>query len=906
VAYSKPRLVIAGSTVQAPASVTTFLFTDIEGSTQLWDAQPARMRDALARHDALARTAIGGHRGTLVKSTGDGVHAVFADPLDAVLAAVDLQRGMLRVGAGELALSIRAGVHAGVVEQRDDDYFGSAVNRAARIMSVAHGGQILVSQVVADLTVDRLPHEITLASLGAVRLRGLASLETVHQVQHPALRRAFPPPASLEATPNNLPQQTTSFVGRARDVDDLASMLRQSRLVTVVGAGGLGKTRLSLHVAAGVLDNFPDGAWLVELAPLTDPTLVAQAVASVLGVKEAPGRSIADALAAHVSERTLLLVLDNCEHLLGACAELASRLLQSAPRVAILASSRERLNVRGEATYTLAPLVVPDAAARATLDTLVQSDAVRLFIDRAAAVQPSFRLTEQNAAHVVEICSRLDGIPLAIELAAARTRAVAMDVIAARLDDRFRLLANGDRAALPRQQTLRALIDWSYDLLSESERTLFRRLSVFRGGFTLEAGETVTSDDAFDRGDVLDLLAHLVEKSLVVLDANGERYDMLETVREYAAARLESAAEADPARERHLRYFVALVETAVPDFFGPVQGRALSRIDGERENILAAHAFCASARDGVELGQRLVAMKFYWINRGLPGLGLRLGAEALARTRADDRSVLRCHALADTGVLACYMGRYGEGRAYLEESLAIARALANRRRIAGALQPLALACLGEDDVPAARGHLEEALELARDEGDWHQLAAALNAMAQLHRTQDELPAAIPLYEQVLTLAREAGDRETTAIGLLNLAMATAGASVDDRVPAMLREALDIAGEIGSTPVAQSVLEVSAGLAASQGDWPRAARLFGVAEGRAGRTGLHRDPADEAFLAPLIARARHALGEAAFAAAECAGRAVGDDDAISEVRAWLGGAARAQGAAQPSASDAAPA
>jgi predicted ATPase/class 3 adenylate cyclase len=872
--------------VQAPAPVTTFLFTDIEGSTQLWDAQPARMRDALARHDAFARTTIGDHRGTLVKSTGDGVHAVFGDPLDALLAAVELQRGMLAVGAGELALSVRAGLHAGVVEQRDDDYFGSAVNRAARIMSVAHGGQILVSQVVADLTVDRLPHEITLASLGAVRLRGLASPETVHQVVHPALRRAFPPPPSLEATPNNLPQPTTSFVGRARDADELASMLRKSRLVTVVGAGGLGKTRLSLHVAAQVLDDFPDGAWLVELAPLTDPTLVAQAVASVLDVKEEPGRSIADALAAHVSRRTLLLVLDNCEHLLGACAELASRLLQSAPHLAILASSRERLNIRGEATYTLAPLVVPDAAAQASLETLAQSDAVRLFIDRASAVQPAFRLTEQNAAHVVEICSRLDGIPLAIELAAARTRAVPMDVIAARLDDRFRLLASGDRAALPRQQTLRALIDWSYDLLSEPERTLFRRLSVFRGGFTLEAGETVTSDDALDRADVLDLLAHLVEKSLVVLDANGERYDMLETVREYAAARLDSAAEANVTRDRHLRYFVALVETAVPDFFGPAQGRARARIVSERENILAAHAFCASARDGVELNQRLVAMKFYWINRGLPGLGFRLGAEALARTRADDRSVLRCHALADTGLLACYMGRYAEGRAYLEESLAIARALANPERIAGALQPLALACLGEDDVAAARGHLEEALELARGEGDWHQLAAALNAMAQLHRTQDELPAALPLYEQVLKLARDAGDRETTAIALLNLAMATAGASIDDRVPAMLREALDIASEIGSKPVAQSVLEVSAGLAASRGDWPRAARLFGAAEGRAARTGLHRDPADEAFLAPLIARARHALGEAAFAAAERAGRAVGHDDAISEVRAWL--------------------
>ena len=798
--------------MQAPASVTTFLFTDIEGSTGLWDAQPARMREALARHDALARTTIEGHHGTVVKTTGDGVHAVFADPLDALLAAVDLQRAMLAVGTGDLALSIRAGLHAGVVEQRDADYFGSAVNRAARIMSVAHGGQILVSQVVADLTAGRLPRDVTLASLGAVRLRGLAAPETVHQVVHPQLRRTFPPPSALQTPPTNLPQQTTSFVGREDDLGELRRLLERTRLLTIVGTGGLGKTRLSLQVAAGVLDDFADGAWLVELAPLADPRLVPQAVASVLGVKEAPGRSMADALARYCAERKLLLILDNCEHVLAACAELARHLLQAAPGLKILASSRERLNIGGETTYTLAPLAVPDAAAPATLETLMRSEAVQLFVERAVAAQPSFRLTAQNAARVVEICSRLDGIPLAIELAAARIRAVPMDVIAARLDDRFRLLSSGDRAALPRQQTLRALIDWSYDLLSEAERTLFRRLCVFAGGFTLEAAETVTPDDRFEAADVLDLLAHLVEKSLVVLDATGERYHMLETVRQYAAARLEAAGEAAATRDRHLRYYVALVEAAVPQFFGPEQGRSLAAIDDERENILAAHAWCAHAEDGVERGLRLVAIKFYWINRGLPGLGFRLGAEALA--------------------------------------------------------------------------------LARKEGDWHQLAAALNAMAQLHRSQNELHAAVPLYEQVLALAREAGDRETAAIGLLNLAMATTGERPDDRVAAMLLEALDIAREIGSKPVAQSVLEVSAGLAASRGDWPRAARLFGVAEGRAARTGLHRDPADEAFLVPLIARARTALGEAAFGAQECAGRAVGDDDAISEVRAWLAGGAPA--------------
>ena len=876
--------------VQGQSAVTTFLFSDIEGSTRLWEDQPQRMAPALARHDALVRTAVESRGGLVVKMTGDGVHAAFDDPLGAVGAAVALQESLADPRAtGEVALRVRCGMHAGIVERRDNDFFGSAVNRAARIMSAAHGGQVLVSQPVADLVGTRLPPGTTLRDLGLVRLRDLAQPERIYQVVHPPLRESFPALRSLEAVPNNLPQQVTSFIGREREFAEIGNLVREAPLVTIVGTGGLGKTRLSLQVAAEALDDFPDGVWLVELAPLADPQLVPQAVATVLGVKEESGRSIAQALARHCADRKLLLILDNCEHLIGACAELASDLLQSAPGLKILASSRERLNIRGETTYALAPLVVPDPAVRPTPEVLAQSEAVLLFVERATAAQASFRVTERNAARVAEICARLDGIPLAIELAAARLRAVPIDVIAARLDDRFRLLTGGDRSALPRQQTLRALIDWSYELLSEAERTLFRRLAVFAGGFTLDAAEAVGSDDGLPRDDVLDVLARLVEKSLVVLDVDGARYRMLETVREYAAGQLAACAEERAVRDRHLRHYVALTETALPEFFGPEQGVWLARLDGERENLLAAHAWCAHADDGVELGLRLVGIKFYWINRGLPGLGYRLGAEALARTRADDRSVLRCRALFETGQMACYMGRYREGKAYLEESLAIARALRNPQRIAGALQPLAMACLGEGDAAAARRHLEEALELVRAEGDRHDLAAALNALAQVHRSQNELDAAIPLYEQVLGLAREIGDRETVAIGLLNLAMATIGRGADENVAPMLVEVLDIAADIGSQTAAQSVLEVSAGLAASRSDWARAATLFGVAEARAARTGLHRDPADEAFLAPLIARAREALGEPAFGAAERAGRALGDEDAIGELRAWLGGA-----------------
>ncbi len=871
--------------MQDAAAVTAFLFTDIEGSTRLWEDEPARMREALARHDALARRSVEAHGGVLVKTTGDGLHAAFGDPLAGVMAAVEL---LLQLddpqATGGLPLRVRCGIHAGVVERRDDDYFGSAVNRAARIMSAAHGGQLLVSQAVADLIAGRLPRETALLDLGAVRLRDLAEPERIFQVVRPPLRAAFPALRSLEAIPNNLPQQPTSFIGRERELNEVAARIRTSRLVSVVGTGGLGKTRLSLQVAAGMVDEFADGVWLVDLAPLADPRLVAQAAASALGIIEEPGRPLVDTLVRHCAGRTLLLVLDNCEHLIAACAELAARILRSTRNVTLLATSRERLNVRGEVVYSLAPLVVHDQRDAGASTTRGDSDAVRLFIDRVTAVQPSFAPTERDVAHIGDICRRLDGIPLAIELAAARARALAVQDIAARLDDRFRLLTVGDRAALPRQQTLRALIDWSHDLLSPTEQALFARLSVFAGGFTLEAAEKVAADDALPEADVLDVLARLIEKSLVVLNVGGARYHMLETVREYAAARLDEAGATPAVRGRHVRHYVDLAERAAPGFFGSDQGEWLARIDGERENLLAAHAWCADAGDGVDAGLRLVALKFYWINRGLPGLGYRLGVEALARTRTGEASLLRCRALYETGQIACYMGRYREGQAYLEESLAMARHLDDPERIGAALQPLAMACLGQGNAAAARRHLEEALELAQKLDSKHDLAAALNAMAQLHRMQGEVEKAVPLYERVLQLARETGDRESLAFGLLNLAMATITREAGDCVP-MLIEALAIADEIGSKPTLLSVLEVSAGLAAARGDFPRAARIYGAAEAHAASTGLHRDPADEAFLRPLMTRSAAALGPA-YASAEAAGRNLDYDEAMREVRAWL--------------------
>jgi predicted ATPase/class 3 adenylate cyclase len=874
--------------VQPAFAVTTFLFTDIEGSSRLWEQEPERMRAALARHDAIVRTSVEGNRGVVVKMTGDGVDAAFEDPLDAIEAVVQLQQAVADPSAtAGIGLRVRCGLHAGTAERRDDDYFGNTVNRAARIMSAAHGGQVLLSQAVAVLVRDRLPARVALRDLGALKLRGLAQPEQVYQLVHPQLRDSFPALRSLAAVPNNLPQHLTSFVGRGNELTEIGMLLGRSRLLTLLGVGGIGKTRLSLEFAATAMDDYPDGVWLVELAPLTVAQLVPQAVASVLGVKEEAKLPVVEALVTFVKDRRLLLILDNCEHLVQACAELAARLIHAGPHLKILASSREHLHVGGETIYPVPALVGPDPSQALTLADLMKFEAVHLFVERAQAAHPSFAVTDKNGKAVAEICHRLDGIPLAIELAAARVRAMSVEMIASRLDERFRLLTSGDRSALPRQQTLRALIDWSHELLTQRERAIFRRLAVFAGGWTLDAAEIVGVDGDVAQADVLDLLTNLVEKSLVSLGPQDQRYRLLETVRQYAQERLDESGEADRARARHLACYVALAETARPELVGPKQGAWLARLDLERENFLAAHSWCDRAGDGAELGLRLVSSVWrYWLNRGLLGLGHRLTVEALARAGARERTPARCRTLFDAGQLASSMGRYVEAQGYLEESLTIARELGDKGRIAALYQTLSLVSLGQGDVAGARLHLGHALASARELGDKRRIAAALNALAQLHRLEGQLDTAEPLYDQVLSLARELGDSESIAIALLNLAMVSIGRSSADRAQSILREALSIAEEVGSKPAGQSVLEVSAGLGAAREEWERAGRFFGAAEAQTTQSGLHRDPADEAFLAPLIAEARKVLGTEAFATIEAAGRALSYDEAMAEVRTWL--------------------
>jgi len=870
------------------SSVTAFLFTDIEGSTRLWEQEPERMRPALARHDAVARAAVAGNRGALVKMTGDGIHAAFSDPRDAIAAALQMQHELADAHTTSgVALRIRCGIHVGVGEQRDDDFFGGVVNRAARIMSAAHGGQILLSQAVVTLVDGALPADVGLRDLGSVRLRDLASPERLFQVEHASLRKEFPALRSLESSPNNLPQQPTTFIGREREIAEVKKALGTTRLLTLHGAGGIGKTRLSLHVAADVLGHYPDGVWFVELAPLTDERLVPQAVASVLGVKEDAGRPVTEALAKHIADRHLLLVLDNCEHVVHACATLAELLLKSGAHVRILASSREPLRVPGEASFPVLALAVPTPTDSVQVEALLQFPALRLFAERAAAVQPGFRLSDENALAVAEICQRLDGIPLAIELAAARVRSLSAQNIAARLNDRFGLLMGGSRTALPRQQTLRALIDWSYDLLSDKERVLFRRLAVFSGGCTLEAIEGVCASGEIVQAEVLDLLSDLVDKSLVMVVAEDGRYRLLETVRQYANERLAQSGEGDSVRSRHAAFYLAFVEKVAPDLLGVAQASGLQRLDLERENILSAHTCFLGNESDAEHDYRLVhAVKHYWFTRGQLNLGHRVSVEAVTDRKGPANTPSRMKALIVAGQICGFMGRYEEAQLYLRESLAIAREVSGKDFTVVVLNNLAMVALGQGDRACARLHCDEAIAIARESGNKQRIVTASNALAQLHRLDGDLEAAARLYRQCETLARELGNPDFTAVALLNLAMVDIARDSPHPAAALLREVLDISDETGSKPAVQSVLEVSAGLAGLRGEWQRAARYYGAVENQTRVTGIRRDAADQAFLEPVVARTRAALGSELFAENEAAGRTLPFADTINDVRAWL--------------------
>ena len=683
-----------------PSGTLTFLFTDLESSTELWEKFPQEMKSVLAMHDSILKEAVKSNNGTIVKTTGDGIHAVFSTAVEAVDAALYGQRKIKTAvfsANAELSIRVRMGIHTGESELRDGDYYGTTLNRAARIMSIAHGGQVLLSETTLKVCREQISKNVSTLDLGEHRLKGIAAPEHIFQLCHPDLVNEFPPLKSLASFKHNLHIQSSTFIGRKKEMADVKRLLGNVRLLTLLGPGGTGKTRLMLQVAEEAIENYPDGVWLVELAPLTDPDLIPERVMSTLNIQDQPGRPILDTLTDYLRHKNLLLLLDNVEHLVRASAELAEHLLEQCPKITILVTGREALFIDGETTLQIPSLSIPKE--KQTLDEISASEGVQLFMERARAVRPDFSITDQNADSIVEIVRRLDGIPLALELAAARLRMLTVEQIAARLNDRFRLLTGGRRTALPRQQTLQALIDWSWQLLDEKEQVLLRRLSVFTGGWSLEAAQVVTGQAPLDEYEVFDTLEQLINKSLVIVryPSEGEtRYSMLESIRQFAQDKLFEASEGETMRNRHVDYYVALVDQF------------------EQSSLESAY--------------------FTWMQRfSLEGDNLR----AVVGWIAEDRPRLALHFM---GILLQYDPMwlpYREARSWLEPVLERARDLVDEsekgppmRDFIRALQALGWLLVTHGDMIGGHSLLDESIHLSREHGEYQILALTMGMKAQ--------------------------------------------------------------------------------------------------------------------------------------------------------------------------------
>ena len=752
------------ATFALPAGTVTFLLSDIEGSTRLWQDEPEAMALAVPEHYALLEDAVARHGGVrpVEQGEGDSIVAAFSRGSDAAAAALEIQRCMrTHEWPDGPALRVRVALHTAEAQLRDEgNYFGLALSRCARLRELAHGGQVLVSRATHDLVIDRLPTGARLADRGVHRLRDLGRPEHVHELLDEDYPQEFPALRSLDVLPNNLPDQLTSFVGRVGELREIQTALDSTRLLTLTGAGGSGKTRLALQTAADTVDRHLDGSWWVELAPLVSSEQIGPALAAALGVRPLPGQTALDAAVSHLAGRRALVVLDNCEHLLEASAAVAEAVLRAGPAVVVLATSRAPLGVAGETNWRVPSLSLPAERAHEPVEALAQSDAVRLFIERALKVRPNFAITNDNAPSVAGICHALDGIPLAIELAAARVRLMAVEEIAAALTDRFRLLTGGTRGALPRQQTLRASVDWSYELLSEDERTLLRRLAVFIGGWTLDLAEDVTAGDGLERYAVLDLLSSLVDKSLVLVEdrERSTRYRLLETVRQYTLDHLMQSPDAPAARDRHRDALLALAERVEPHLVSVDQHQWLRTLAAEDSNLTQALEHAAQTDPDKAL-RLAVALTFYWKLRGRFVAAEAGYAHALDAASSD--APLGARALWGRAYLMAYAGGYEEATEYAQAALELAEADDDRSTMARALDVLGTVTMFADPRGTRPGQ-ERSVALARESGDDWCLADATQILAYTYIIESRREQALAVHEDVLPLIERMGYREFLA------------------------------------------------------------------------------------------------------------------------------------------------
>ena len=776
------------------------------------------------------------HDGYVFQIVGDAFCVAFHSAGDALSAALRAQQVLQHESWSPAPVKVRMGIHTGAAKLNETSapivYIGYAtLVLVQRIMSAGHGGQVLISGSTYALVRDDLPPEAELLDLGERRLKDLLRPEHLYQLNAVGLASSFRPLRTLDAFLNNLPVQLTTFIGRENEIAEVKAELRDHHLVTLIGPGGTGKTRLSLQVAADLLDRFPHGIWFIELAPLTDPELIPQTILSAIGISEQSGKPL-EGLRDYLRHKKSLIVLDNCEHLIDASAQVAHALLSAAPELKILASSREALSVPGEVSYPVPSLALPDLNNLPVIEELSQYEAVRLFIDRALLAARRFSVDASNAPFIAQICHRLDGIPLAIELAAARVQLLSVEEILSRLDDRFRLLTGGARTLLPRQQTLRALIDWSYDLLPEDERFLFRRLSVFAGGWTLEAAEQVCSQadlqessEGAQPSDVSDLLSQLVNKSLVVIakgsQGGGPRYTMLETIRQYGHDRLAEVEGSETFRQHHLAYFVKLTARAGPELYHKDQAFWLNRLVEELDNLRLALEWALTT--DVESGLQMVAGPIYrfWLFRST----LRELGNWLAQLLAcyDTRSPLHSRALAIwSQCVGNTEGNFGEARRLAEKSLQMARELGDREGEAFSLSILGGFTLLQGRVGEATPLLEQSLAMYRELGDKVGQAGTIDWLAI---DNPDLERATAYAREGLSLCRELGDLTGVAAILTTLARLTyARGDFSSPIP-WLEEVLSLSRQLGDQVREAEALITYGTLAYWQGDYPRAIALY---------------------------------------------------------------------------------
>jgi len=902
---------VAAAARSLPTGTVAFLFTDIEGSTQRWEAHRAAMGDAIERHDALLQQSIDSHGGYVFKRMGDAFCAVFRTAPEAICAACDAQRALNSQDFSAVdGLKVRMAVHVGHADENNGDYFGPTVNRVARLLAIGYGGQVLVSGAAADLAQGEMPVQTALRDLGSHRLKDLAHPEQVYQLIAPDLPQKFFPLRSLDALPNNLPLQLTSFVGREDEIESVKTLVDLHRLTTLVGTGGVGKTRLALQAGADLLDRYEDGVWFVELAPLSDGTLIVSELAPLFGVQVAGDRPLLDALLAGLRPKHALLIIDNCEHLVDPAADIIEKILRGCPNIRVLATSREALKISGETVHRVA--------------SLTEESAVALFAERATAASDSFQLTDENRPTVAKICRRLDGIALAIELAAARVRAVDVEELFARLDERFRILTGGSRTALPRQQTMRALIDWSYDLLAPAEQVLLRRVSVFAGGWTLDAASAICTDDEVQAWDILDQLTSLVDKSLVTADLNDAasgssklRYRLLESTRQYAAEKLVNSGDRDRLRRRHAEYFAEVARRAGASWSTTPTRTWLPPLEVELDNLRAALDWALAEKQDPELGGVLVGQLWaFWRDLGIMPEELRYIDAALALedsltpptiaqlwfaraiamamqwTKMRDSAARGKQCSEELGDTAGAMrARIPYGEAFtrlretdrslteLTEAWEFFKSSGEARWANYTLSALSRNALWRGDVQLARDRAQQVLAEARAQGDERLVGVMLNNLAEREFAIGNVDRAIEVCRESIEHDRQRKDAGSISFGLANLAAYLIFKNEFDEAHTVAHEALRRARDVQSQSLIACAIQHLAAVAAARSEYERGALLLGFTESWFGSS--YRETTEQREYDAAIKMLREGLDEARLAELLQHGATMRQEQAITD-------------------------